>query len=108
MGQGHRFRTNSDTETLVHLYEQEGAEGLARLRGMFAFAIWDARKREILLARDRFGKKPMYYAETPAGLFFGSELKCPQPGCRSNWTKKRCASISFSATFPTRGACSWR
>ena len=76
MGQGHRFRTNSDTETLVHLYEQEGAEGLARLRGMFAFAIWDARKREMLLARDRFGKKPMYYAETPAGLFFGSELKC--------------------------------
>jgi asparagine synthase (glutamine-hydrolysing) len=76
MGQGHRFRTNSDTETLVHLYEQEGAEGLTRLRGMFAFAIWDARKREILLVRDRFGKKPLYYAETPAGLFFGSELKC--------------------------------
>jgi asparagine synthase (glutamine-hydrolysing) len=76
IGQGHRFRTNSDTETLVHLYEQEGVEGLPALRGMFAFCIWDSRKRRMLLARDRFGKKPLYYAETPAGLFFGSELKC--------------------------------
>jgi asparagine synthase (glutamine-hydrolysing) len=74
--QGHSFRTNSDTEVLVHLYEQEGPEGIARLRGMFAFCIWDARRREILLARDRFGKKPLYYADTPSGLFFGSELKC--------------------------------
>lgn len=76
IGQGHRFRTNSDTETLVHLYEQDGTEGLKQLRGMFAFCIWDARKRQILLARDRFGKKPLYYAETKDGLFFGSELKC--------------------------------
>ena len=76
IGQGHRFRTNSDTETLVHLYEQEGVEGLPALRGMFAFCIWDSRNRRMLLVRDRFGKKPLYYAETPAGLFFGSELKC--------------------------------
>jgi len=75
-GHGHRFQTNSDTETLVHLYEQEGADGIASLRGMFAFCIWDARRREILLARDRFGKKPLYYAETPNGLYFASELKC--------------------------------
>jgi len=76
MAQGHRFRTNSDTETLVHLYEQDGTEGLKELRGMFAFCIWDARKRQVMLVRDRFGKKPLYYAETDKGLFFGSELKC--------------------------------
>jgi asparagine synthase (glutamine-hydrolysing) len=76
IGQGHRFRTNSDTETLVHLYEQEGPGGLAALRGMFAYCIWDAPNRRVLLVRDRFGKKPLYYAETQAGLFFASELKC--------------------------------
>src|SRR6201987_5073279 len=76
IAQGHRFTTNSDTETIVHLYEQDGTDGLRRLRGMFAFCIWDARKRTILLARDRFGKKPLYYANTPEGFFFGSELKC--------------------------------
>jgi asparagine synthase (glutamine-hydrolysing) len=74
--QGHRFSTGSDTETLVHLYEQEGAEGISQLRGMFAFAIWDANRRELLLARDRFGKKPLYFAALPEGLYFGSELKC--------------------------------
>ena len=73
--QGHRFATNSDTETLVHLYEEKGAGGLALLRGMFAFCIWDSRKRKILLARDRFGKKPLYYAALPGGLYFASELK---------------------------------
>ena len=73
---GHRFRTNSDTETIVHLYEEKGADGLREIRGMFAFCIWDAKKQSILLARDRFGKKPLYYARTPKGFFFGSELKC--------------------------------
>ena len=73
---GHRFKTNSDTETLLHLYEEEGVAGIAKLRGMFAYAIWDARDRSLLLVRDRFGKKPLYYATLPGGLFFGSELKC--------------------------------
>ena len=76
IGRGHRFRTNSDTETIVHLYEEKGAEGLSLLRGMFAFCIWDTRIRKILLARDRFGKKPLYYAVLPEGLYFASELKC--------------------------------
>jgi asparagine synthase (glutamine-hydrolysing) len=74
--QGHRFATASDTETLVHLYEQEGAAGLERLRGMFAFAIWDSRKRRLFMARDRFGKKPLYYTRLPGGdFYFASELK---------------------------------
>ena len=76
IAQGHRFRTQSDTEVLVHLYEEEGVEGVARLRGMFAYAIWDARRQRLFLARDRFGKKPIYYAALPDGFYFGSELKC--------------------------------
>lgn len=78
LARGHRFATNSDTEVLVHLYEDEGAEGLQRLRGMFAYAIWDARHRRVFLARDRFGKKPLYYAALPHGFYFGSEMKCLQ------------------------------
>lgn len=73
--QGHRFRTKSDTEALVHLYEQHGVDGTQKLRGMFAYAIWDTRRKRLLLARDRFGKKPLYYAHLPDGrLFFASEL----------------------------------
>jgi asparagine synthase (glutamine-hydrolysing) len=73
---GHRFETQSDTEILVHLYEQEGPAGVARLRGMFAYAIWDVPRHRLFLARDRFGKKPLYYAELPGGLFFASEISC--------------------------------
>jgi asparagine synthase (glutamine-hydrolysing) len=76
IAKGHRFATDSDTETLVHLYEEDGVEGLVKLRGMFAYAIWDARKEQLLLVRDRFGKKPLYYAALPDGFYFGSELKC--------------------------------
>ena len=76
IAQGHQFRTNSDTETIIHLYEQEGAEGIAKLRGMFAFAIWDRKRGKLLLARDRFGKKPLYYVNRPDGFYFASELKC--------------------------------
>src|ERR1700692_15867 len=73
---GHRLKTASDTETLVHLYEEEGIAGISKLRGMFAYAIWDARERKLLLARDRFGKKPLYYARVREGFYFGSEIKC--------------------------------
>ncbi|HVG30151.1 MAG TPA: asparagine synthase (glutamine-hydrolyzing) [Pyrinomonadaceae bacterium] len=73
---GHRFVTNSDTETIVHAYEEFGAGCVERLRGMFAFAVWDSRSRELFIARDRVGKKPLFYAVTPRGtLVFGSELK---------------------------------
>ena len=79
--QGHRFRTSSDTEVLVHLYEQHGEALVDHLRGMFAFAIWDAKKRRLLLARDRVGLKPLYYYRDAKQLVFGSEIKailaCP-------------------------------
>jgi asparagine synthase (glutamine-hydrolysing) len=72
---GHVFRTDSDTECLVHLYEDHGDALVEHLRGMFAFAIWDVRHRRLLLGRDRLGIKPLYYAETGNGLIFASELK---------------------------------
>jgi asparagine synthase (glutamine-hydrolysing) len=72
---GHTFRTASDTETIVHLYEDLGPRCVDRLRGMFAFAIWDTRRRQILLARDRLGIKPLYYYERDGELLFASELK---------------------------------
>jgi len=72
---GHRFYTTSDTETIVHLYEDFGAAAVDKLRGMFAFAIWDRRRRELFIARDRVGIKPLFYAEIPGGLAFASELK---------------------------------
>ena len=72
---GHRFYTATDTETIVHAYEEWGSDAIARLRGMFGLAIWDATTRSLLLARDRIGIKPLYFSETPRRLYFGSELK---------------------------------
>jgi asparagine synthase (glutamine-hydrolysing) len=74
-GRGHRFSTEADTEVIVHLYEDVGAACVTRLNGMFAFALWDEERRELVLARDRFGKKPLYYADLGRELLFGSELK---------------------------------
>src|SRR5205807_10469062 len=72
---GHQFRTKGDTETIVHAYEEYGVECIARLHGMFGLAIWDGRKKRLLLARDRVGKKPLYYTRVNGNLIFASEIK---------------------------------
>src|SRR5690348_2383918 len=72
---GHRYRTKSDTETILHLYEAYGPACVDRLQGMFAFAIWDRRQRRLLLVRDRLGIKPLYYAYSGQELLFASEIK---------------------------------
>jgi len=72
---GHRFYTSTDTETIVHAYEQWGADAIARLRGMFGLAIWNAKTRTLLIARDRAGLKPLHYATVGGRLYFGSEIK---------------------------------
>jgi asparagine synthase (glutamine-hydrolysing) len=72
---GHRFNTNSDCETILHLYEEHGLDFVQHLRGMFAFALWDVNRKRLVLARDRMGEKPLYLYETPGRLIFASELK---------------------------------
>jgi asparagine synthase (glutamine-hydrolysing) len=89
IARGHQFQTASDTETIVHLYEQHGAGCVEQLRGMFAFAIWDRRLRRLLVARDRLGIKPLYYAQRGPRLYFASEVKCllqvPEIERRLSW-----------------------
>ena len=89
---GHRYRSHTDTETIVHLYEEEGIRCVERLHGMFHFAIWDSRTRELLLARDRLGKKPLYYAQ-PAGRASSSARRSrrssPTPRSRPSSTRRR-------------------
>jgi asparagine synthase (glutamine-hydrolysing) len=90
---GHHLRTQGDTEVLVHLYEEYGPEMLARLQGMFAFAIWDKNRRQLFLARDRMGIKPLYYCQCGDDFVFASELKAffqhphirPRPNTEGVW-----------------------
>src|SRR3989304_4750075 len=72
---GHQFRTNTDTECVVHLYEDHGDDCVQSLRGLFAFALWDEDRQRLLIARDRLGKKPIYYTVMDGKLYFASELK---------------------------------
>ena len=74
-GKGHRFYTSTDTEVIVHLWEEYGPDLVQHLRGMFGLAVWDTRRKSLFFARDRLGIKPMYYREGPQGLLFGSEMK---------------------------------
>ena len=95
---GHKFRTHSDTETLIHLYEEDGVSGISKLRGMFAYAIWNRKRQHLLLVRDRFGKKPLYYVDDPMAC--GSEVNLSASGqrvFRSQWTKPR---FSFTSSLP--------
>jgi len=75
VAKGHLFRTAADTEVILHAYEEYGTDCLSRFRGMFAFALWDSRRKLLFAARDRFGKKPFFYAQTPSSFLFGSEIK---------------------------------
>jgi asparagine synthase (glutamine-hydrolysing) len=73
---GHEFSTHSDTEAILHLYEEYGLDAPNHLAGMFAFAIWDSERNRVVLARDRLGIKPLFYSRLPQGTLFGSEMKC--------------------------------
>lgn len=90
---GHQYRTKSDTETIVHLYEEYGADCVRLLRGMFAFVIWDKRKRRLFAARDRLGIKPFYYLYAGGTFVFGSEIKAvlAYPGAKAEFDRNKLA-----------------
>jgi len=73
--EGHKFRSRSDSEVIIHLYEEMGTDFVARLRGMFAIALWDKKNKTLILARDRFGKKPLFYWRSSRGIAFASEVQ---------------------------------
>jgi len=104
---GHRFRTQSDTEVILRAWQADGEACVDRLRGMFAFAIWDARRQVLFLARDRLGKKPLYYWQDGRTLVFASEIKAlfchPGPGRAVDWPALH-HYLTWGATPPTRSA----
>ncbi len=106
---GHRYKSKSDTESILHLYEEYGPGSVAHLRGMFAFAIWDRRSRRLFFARDRLGIKPLYYRWDGQTLLFGSEIKAilayPQLKAEFNpGTLRECRnSEAASRTYPGAG-----
>jgi len=97
---GHTYRTRSDTETIVHAYEQWGDECVHRFRGMFAFGIWDVRRRRLLLVRDRLGVKPLYWSLVGDRLLFASEIKAI---LESGLIASRPNRVVFSEVLATRG-----
>jgi len=106
---GHHFRTRSDTEAIVHAYEEYGVRCVERLRGMYAFALWDETQRRLVLARDRVGKKPLYYTEDLERFCFASELKALFKIRRASGrsTSRRSTATSRSAACRARPR-SWR
>jgi asparagine synthase (glutamine-hydrolysing) len=104
-GRGHRFLTRSDTEVVLHAYLEWGADAVERLNGMFAFAVWDVRTEKLLLARDRMGIKPLYYAPTPHGVLFGSEPKAilANPNFKARIDDDGLAELLSSAKTPGHG-----
>ncbi len=102
--EGIQYRTRSDTETVLHLFERHGVGCLDHMRGMFAFAIWDTRERSLFLARDRFGVKPLYYRHQPeGGLVFGSEIKAVLCGMRTRAALNVAALPDFLANHAPSG-----
>src|SRR5262245_37166931 len=102
---GHRFYTTSDSATTVHRHEEYGDEGIQHLRGMFAYALWDTRRRRLFIGRDRLGIKPLYYTLLDGGLAFGSELKTvlEAPGVERQLNWQAVGHLfMFSATPPTK------
>ena len=103
---GHRLATDGDTEVIVHLYEELGPDCVRELHGMFAFAMWDSRRHQLLLARDRVGKKPLFYSERDGAVSFASELAAlmqdPRSPARS--TTRRSTPTSPTAVSPLPSA----